>query len=930
MATGSAIDTPDDPFYGLLLRTDMEDQLKIEKLICKYLRKMNKQECLDTLNKKNFFGNTALLELLSSDEPRSSTVSKLISFGADVNIPDGLDMTPVYRTVVMLCRDRFTKRNDKGQNLLLEDKEKIKKWRKNEHKILKHLIAAGASVNQPDIFGRSPLFQAKDVEVVNTLVKYGGDIKVFDKCGRSLLHNAVCLPNSLTLCQYFLEHLGSEFLNKPDNYGSTPAHYAIILGQDEVMEGLLVSGVDLHAIDADGNSLLKIWEERKKYWQAVRRTSKLFQYTEVVKPTIFIEFQSKPAREIEVNTFEHFSKPLERNHIQEEILQSPGIGQPFNTTESQTVTATVLELVQGICDKFAAIDQRMKCTLFRTGSSTEGTKTGDPTEFDFVFCIDELAELCEIKEFGERSGFVQLQCAGDIPEGFKYFFDGNKVLNAFFARVMFSRFLKIAVLDKTVWKFPELIFEGDIKHFLEFDRPVFTLKLRWIGRTYKNEEISVDIVPAVRIRGWWPSYTNLSSIPVMTDAIRNEGCLLLLQKPNNLPNTILTISCAPAEICLIKTLPDYFRTSYRLCKLLRHRTICPRMDPLSGTDDFPFLEASDSITSYMLKNALFHSLGNCRHKSLAKPTLADCKQNEKGVEKTLSHCGQDKALAKPTLADCKQDENGVEKTLFRCRHDKELSESNLARSEHAQGLIKKTPARSEHLQDFAETTLPLCKESRCKAETVSSFGDNQCHTGATLCLQDLDPAKRPLSTEDETNTIPVYSSHGKGLTEPDLAHLSYTKEFAEKTLSHCGPDQGLTEMTSAPCEPASVLDQPNLSHCGNDKDFSKSSPTFCGRDVIKAEPTFGQRVLAKADTDNEDDLVLQTAVQILRSLDRFIVDERLPMYLMPSRDIFSFDLAQRYRDNPRELFRLNHYHCTRRRAFLKMMLHLLGEKLVIE
>ncbi|KAH3700679.1 hypothetical protein DPMN_075656 [Dreissena polymorpha] len=163
-------------------------------------------------------------------------------------------------------------------------------------------------------------------------------------------------------------------------------------------------------------------------------------------------------------------------------------------------------------------------------------------------------------------------------------------------------------MNKAMWAGEQIYFNGEIRHSEEYDRPVFTLKVRWVGCSYIDEEISMDLVPAVRKHGWWPSHTDFNAIDMMTDEIRSEGCLLLLQNPYHLPNTVMRISCSAADICLMKSLPEHFRESYRLCKLLRHKDIMPLIDPDATHDHFPLFEAGDCVTSYMLKNSLFHVL----------------------------------------------------------------------------------------------------------------------------------------------------------------------------------------------------------------------------------------------------------------------------------------------------------------------------------
>jgi hypothetical protein len=41
--------------------------------------------------------------------------------------------------------------------------------------------------------------------------------------------------------------------------------------------------------------------------------------------------------------------------------------------------------------------------------------------------------------------------------------------------------------------------------------------------------ISIDLVPAVYKKGWWPPNINVENIPLMNDAIKSAGCFLILQ-----------------------------------------------------------------------------------------------------------------------------------------------------------------------------------------------------------------------------------------------------------------------------------------------------------------------------------------------------------------------------------------------------------------
>jgi hypothetical protein len=574
---------------------------------------LTKEELKRQLNSKNVYGNTPLLELMSGMQTACSIVSRLIDFGADVNLTNSLGMSPLYKSVE---KQFIPGRLLEGEFLGEFEKDIVENQTKNDRDVMFLLLNAGALVNQADVFGRTPLFGANDPEVLSVLLEHGADLNTIDNSGRSVLHSALSMPNGGELLNYFISKLDTKVIHKSDIYGSTIAHYASLLGYDDVLQDLQKNGVDMTVRDSEGNTPLDIMKRKEEYWKAKGETKK-------------VHFKNIIENEDHLEEIIHHT--LQTQDITEVILQKPGIGAPFDEKESKTIVETVMALVQNICNLIPRIDDRLKCTILRTGSTAEGTKAGDPNEYDFVFCLDGIANICRVSEDRNKTGFAELESNGDMPDSYSSFFDDRNKIKAPEVRCAFSKVLQQLVLDRKTWSFPHIFFNGEIRHLEEYDRPVFTLKLRWIGCTYKDEEISLDIVPAVRIEGWWPADIDFNSIDMMTDDIKKEGCLLLLQNPYFQSETLLTISCAPAEICLMKSLPSFIRESYRLCKLLRHRSVCPLMDPDSTFDEFPLFKAEDCITSYMLKNSLFHVLRVCKQDNI----LAICEPSQQKSATTI-------------------------------------------------------------------------------------------------------------------------------------------------------------------------------------------------------------------------------------------------------------------------------------------------------
>jgi hypothetical protein len=151
-------------------------------------------------------------------------------------------------------------------------------------------------------------------------------------------------------------------------------------------------------------------------------------------------------------------------------------------------------------------------------------------------------------------------------------------------------------------------------------KPIVNFKLQVIGALYKTIHVSIDIVPAIRIPQWWPVNSNTTVNKVVTQ----EGCLLLCQEPSGMltinetqcgVSTYFRVSCAPAEIKLIRTFPEWIRKSYAIAKLMKGNFMCPKLkfgrskpksDECSGFQRYKLVEFEAVISSYMLKNCLFH------------------------------------------------------------------------------------------------------------------------------------------------------------------------------------------------------------------------------------------------------------------------------------------------------------------------------------
>ena len=184
-------------------------------------------------------------------------------------------------------------------------------------------------------------------------------------------------------------------------------------------------------------------------------------------------------------------------------------------------------------EKIAEIDERFAGTLLQSGSVYEGTKVGDPDEFDFMLRLEKLAPTCLITfdEVTEYDKVIVYKKVGDLENGYGEFFDKQQLESGKVMRV-FVDVAKKALTKLDYKSIPnEVYIEGLTEHTLIEDTCVLhgtvtcNLKFKWTGLYYKQVVITADLVPAIPVRQW-PHIARQES-HLLTDDIRSRGCLLV-------------------------------------------------------------------------------------------------------------------------------------------------------------------------------------------------------------------------------------------------------------------------------------------------------------------------------------------------------------------------------------------------------------------
>ena len=337
--------------------TDNEETL-LEVIDCFQFRSVQ------DVNVTTATGQTALH--LAASSGLHQTIRHLISCGCNVHYQDGRGRNALHFAV-----------EERGHGI----------------STLETLVAAGADVLSCDWWGVSPLHEAarkNNVAAVDFLIENGAQVNQQDKNGAIALHLAVTC-NSREIVELLIKK--GSFVNATDKNLSTPLHFAAWTDSEDVAEVLLDKGADVSIKDRLGSSpletavlnrsenVLRIFTADTKF-HGIRPFSNFgnVHLSEEDFTKLVLSSSDKIMRsESDIPKF------VDR------LLTSPGIGHALDSDEAQEVHSAVESMVQDIVKKLAHLDERFATTLLRAGSSSEGSKTALPNEFDFMFSLEEMS-----------------------------------------------------------------------------------------------------------------------------------------------------------------------------------------------------------------------------------------------------------------------------------------------------------------------------------------------------------------------------------------------------------------------------------------------------------------------------------------------------------------------------------------------------------
>jgi len=257
---------------------------------------------------------------------------------------------------------------------------------------------------------------------------------------------------------------------------------------------------------------------------------------------------------------------LSPDNVIESALRLPTM---FAAIQSQ-----VEEAMQYLAKEIFHKDIRFACEVVPVGSAREGIKIGCCDEFDYNFVLTNLSKRCIVCYSPESpSGFVLLKAS--TPEYDEELFDSNGTLNTRIVKFKFESIVKqilssLSFCMATGFEFVDHVQDFATPPFFTTSTKVNThIKVKFthpVNGFHVLHNISIDVVPALCIDGWW------SDDMRRIDLCQPGDCLIVFTQPQvkypwigwTEPHGFVTF--APAESRRLRECPDVIKAACMVVK----------------------------------------------------------------------------------------------------------------------------------------------------------------------------------------------------------------------------------------------------------------------------------------------------------------------------------------------------------------------------
>lgn len=200
------------------------------------------------LTRRDENANTPFLKALESGEPKLANMIRLA--GAQIDVTNFSGECALH--IILHLKSKCTKSEEAGDNIDVDPNS----LRSQYEKLFDELLAGNVPLEAKAWAGSTPLHYAAfigDVGAVEKLIEHGSDIYAINELGNPLFSAASCpAPGAAKICD-ILVRKGVNLYEK-DQKNRTVLHHAARCSTPETVERLVQAGVNVSAIDANGQN----------------------------------------------------------------------------------------------------------------------------------------------------------------------------------------------------------------------------------------------------------------------------------------------------------------------------------------------------------------------------------------------------------------------------------------------------------------------------------------------------------------------------------------------------------------------------------------------------------------------------------------------------------------------------------------------------
>ena len=527
-------------------------------------------------------------------EEKSNTLQTILNNGADINIrtktgETGLHRATLYANLLEIILDHA---KSSGIKIDINAQDKFGSTALHwsvyyfEPKAVDLLLEHGASTNIRDCQGRTPVQYA--IESKRT--------QIFENLGVIYTRETFPLPYTFSALD------GSESTESDDSYSEQSLQSSkqydeksveIDPTNEEENNGNLSDDSCCAHSDQTNSELVCIG--RDDLWCDCPVLQEVFKRTNADYETVDVFDWSDHVPEHKRSIAAYLKH----------IIETKEMGIYLATSENKEVAGCVLRYMQFIEKEMKKRNPLFEFELNLAGSWREGTKIATPDEFDYKLILVHFSKAFQPMEVDERGleGYVRFVLKdGHENDEFQTYLNEESYLDS--TKVVRVLYTEINLILKDL---PEDIFGSlyPVKYLKTEKGSIDNLSFRWIGPSYKNMLVDVDVVPTIVPPQWIPSCINTGR-RLLADVADIPYSVVMKTPDSRFAsgwNSLYRISVADREIAIFNKVPKNVLKGYILVKSLFQTLYFPQIYLIQED-----IYLQRHITTYILKTCFLHEL----------------------------------------------------------------------------------------------------------------------------------------------------------------------------------------------------------------------------------------------------------------------------------------------------------------------------------